>query len=370
MMLTDELEKCCNIAIAALDGVYGWASEVISIALFVFIFNFLVKKALTKLHKRYRNQGNTWKDSLVMALYDPLWYFVWFFAAIQALNLISTQVYHEIIPKTRHTIIAIAAALSLAWFLLKWKGYVVKHTVARSKNKEIAFDPGKIEALDKLATAAILFFTILIIMEITGSSLTTLIALSGVGGLAIAFASQEITANFFGGFMIYLTHPFTIGDTIQIPDAQIEGVVEKIGWYMTEIRSLDKRPIYIPNSIFSKRIIVTPSRMSHRQIKEVIGLRYEDISRIHTVLTQLRSMIKNHPDLDPSQPQMVHLTGLGEHSINLSLNLFTLTTNHESFLKIKEEILLKITDLLSSLGAELATPMQNIAIINEVKIKN
>ena len=53
-------------------------------------------------------------------------------------------------------------------------------------------------------------------------------------------------SNFFGGFMIYVTHSFGIGDWINLPDHNVEGYVEEIGWYTTRIRTFEKRPIYVP----------------------------------------------------------------------------------------------------------------------------
>lgn len=369
-MMFDKVEDCCSFAVAALDGVYGWMSEIIAIAILVFVFNFIAKRLLKRLHIRYERQGKIWRDSFVRAAYDPLSYFVWLFAIIQCLDLIAGRIYHELPISNRHMLIAFGGVLMFSWFLFKWKNYVVQNIIARCKSKEVSFDPGKIEALSKLATVAIIFFTILILMEITHSSLTTIIAFGGVGGLALAFASQEIVANFFGGFMIYLTQPFTIGDWIQIPDNNIEGHVENIGWYMTRIRSLDKRPIYIPNSVFSKLIIITPSRMTHRQIKEILGLRYEDLPRVRVILEELRSFVKNYPNLDQRQPQLVYLSGFGASTVDITINLFTLTTTTDGYTRIKEDLLLKMSELIVSLGGDLAFPTQNISIIGDVNLKN
>src|SRR5262249_16097448 len=171
----------------------------------------------------------------------------------------------------------IGAILSLSWFCLKWKTNVIKDLSTKSKDLTIVMEQNKIDVIDKVATIAILFSTILVLLEATGRSMNTLIAFGGVGGLALAFASQEVIANFFGRIMVYATDPFAKGDSIQIPNHSIEGIVEEIGWYMTRIRSLDKRPIYVPSSTFSKVVVITPSRMTHRRIKETIGLRYSDM---------------------------------------------------------------------------------------------
>ena len=78
---------------------------------------------------------------------------------------------------------------------------------------------------------------------------------------------------------VYLDRPFAVGDWVRSPDREIEGTVENIGWRVTRIRTFDKRPLYIPNSIFSQIAVENPSRMSNRRIKETIGIRYDDASK-------------------------------------------------------------------------------------------
>lgn len=366
-MVFDKIENCCNFAIAALDGVYGWLSEAIAILIFVFICNFLVKWILKKLHIRFEKQKSFWKDSFVQALYTPLSYYVWFFALVHAYDIISIRTQDEISLPRMHTILSVGCVLAIAWFFMRWKKNVVNFTITRSKNREIAIDPGKIDAIDKIATASIAFFTLLVILEITNSNMNTLIAFGGVGGLALAFASQEIIANFFGGFMIYLTQPFAVGDWINIPERNIEGHVEEIGWYTTFIRTLEKRPVYVPNSIFSKLILMNPSRMSHRQIKECLGIRYEDMPKMKEILQAIHTMLNQHPDIDHSQPIIVRFTSFGQYSLDFLVQAYTRTTDTNGFSKVKEDVLFKIADLVKEHGVDFAYPTHNVVVVQEAK---
>lgn len=364
-MVIDKVNDCCNFALAALDGVYGWATEAVAIIIFVVIFNFFAKWILKSLHKRFEKQKKTWPDSFVQALYLPLSYFVWFFAGLQTIDLIANRLDLDFNDVLRHNIAKVGGILIFAWFLMRWKKMVVRRMITRSKSREITIDQGKIGAIDKLLTVTIAFLTTLILLEATDRSVNTLIAFGGVGGLALAFASQEIIANFFGGFMIYLTQPFTIGDWIQIPDHSIEGYVEEIGWYMTRVRSLDKRPIYIPNSIFSKLIVITPSRMSHRQIKETIGVRYEDISKIKPITDDIREMLQQHLEIDRSQPILVRLSAFGNYAIDITVIAYSLGTDTDSYMKVKEDVLFRIAAIVEKHGAEMAMPTQNIAVLSQ-----
>lgn len=361
-MLFDKLNDCCSFAVGALDGLYGWISEAVALIIFVFLFNFLARWILKRLHLHFEKQKKFWKDSFVQAVYEPLSYYVWFFAIVQAFDVISSRILIPFPIASRHSILALGAIVALAWFLLRWKRNVVSHLITKSKNREITIDQGKIGAIDKVLTVSIIFFIILMLLETTNRSMNTIIAFGGVGGLALAFASQEIIANFFGGFMIYLTQPFTVGDWISIPGHSIEGIVEDIGWYMTRVRSLDKRPIYIPNSIFSKLIVITPSRMSHRQFKEVIGLRNEDLSKVKTIAQEIKEMLQQHFDIDRSQSIIVRLASFGPYSVDISISAYIPVTDNEGYMKVKEDLLFKIAAILAKNGAEFATPAHNIAI--------
>lgn len=363
-MVIDNINDCCDFAFSAIDGVYGWVTEAVSIAIIVVVFNLFAKWILKRLEKLFEKQKNVWKLSFVQSLYKPLSYFIWFFAAVQTIDLIAARIMEPLPIAGRHTIIKVAAVLALTWFLLSWKRKVVRNMILKSKNREITIDQGKIGAIEKTITVTILFFCILLLMEATNRNVNTLIAFGGVGGLALAFASQEIIANFFGGFMIYMTQPFTIGDWIQLPDHTIEGHVEEIGWYMTRIRSMDKRPIYVPNAIFSKLIVITPSRMSHRQFKETVGVRYQDLGKIKSIITDITTMLEQHPDIDHGQSVIVRLDTFGPYSLDIYVRAFSHLTDLASFMKVKEDILFKISDILEKHGAELAFPTQHLELLS------
>lgn len=357
-MIIEKIKQCCNTTIAILDGVYGSYSETIAIIAFVFIFNFLAKWVLKRLESRYENHHKIWKSGFVKAIYQPLSYFVWFFAIVHAINIIAAQVQERLPTKSLHMLLSAGAVLAVAWFLMRWKKNITQSMLAKSKNRELHIEQGKIAAIDKILTVAIGFFTLLTLLEVTDRSVNTLIAFSSVGGLALAFASQEIIANFFGGAMIYFNQPFTVGDWIHLPEKNIEGVVEDIGWYMTRIRSLDKRPIYIPNSIFSKIVVITPSRMSHRQIKDTLPLIPEDLPKLRGIIDDIKEMLQHHPDIDRNQMIIVNFGAISSSSLDISLNMFIPVCDTVNFMRIKEDILFKISAILQKNGAKIASNSQ------------
>lgn len=357
-------EYCCDITLAALDGDYGWITEMFSIILIVLFFNFFLKWILKRLHYRFEKQKKIWKDSFVQAIYTPLSSYIWFFTIIQVLELL----FQRLLPNARsyrtegHMILAIAGVLSFTWFLLRWKKKLVVLSIKKSQRHEISFAAGKIGALDKLFTIIIIFLTVMMLLEVTHSNMNTLIAFGGIGGLGVAFASQEIIANFFGGLMIYVTQPFTIGDWINLPERNIEGHVEEIGWYMTRILTFEKRPVYVPNSMFTKVIVMNPSRMSHRQFKEIIGLRYRDFDTMKPIIHEIYTMLKKHHEVDREEKILVHFKSFSPYSLDILISAYIMVTDSEDFADIKQDILFQIGDIIRKNGAEIAAPSTTVDI--------
>lgn len=337
----------------------------------VIFFNFFIKWVLQKLHIHFENQKKIWKDGFVQSLYIPLSIYVWFFAAVHAIDLIV----HKVSPATTtylkemHLLFAITGILCLAWFIMRWKNRVVALTILKSNKQEIAIDPGKIGAIDKLVTIIVFFLAILLIMEAAHININTLLAFGGIGGLGIAFASQEIIANFFGGFMIYITHPFTVGDWINLPERNIEGHVEEIGWYMTRIKTFEKRPIYIPNSMFTKVILMNPSRMSHHQFKETIGLRLQDIKAMKPIVAEISQMLKNHPNIDSNEKVLVHFKGVSSTSLDLQISAYSYSIDSVNFADVCQDLWYKIIDIIAKHKAEIDKAFTSIEIPGGVVFK-
>jgi MscS family membrane protein len=336
-----------------LEGSYGLSLQIVSIILFLLFFNFLVKVGLTKLKKRFLRQNKVWYTGFVCAIEKPLNYFVWFTAFICALDATLNRFLHHNLFNV-HTILNLGIVLAIGWFLLRWNSKVLQDMLTMSHDHRIDIPPAKLDLISKLATIVIIILTVFLAMDVTGRDMQTVIAFGGIGGLALAFASQQAIANFFGGVMIYLTQPFSIGELINLPDKKIEGHVEEIGWYMTRIRNLDKKPIYVPNSIFTQTIVITPSRMSHERFFHTINLRYHDIDVIKQTITDIKLMLLKHPQIDHKQKVEVYFLGFGDTALNINISAY-IHLGQTDFPSIKQDILLKIADLIRSQGASFAT---------------
>jgi len=197
-------------------------------------------------------------------------------------------------------------------------------------------------------------------MQLFGYSISGLLAFGGIGGIAMGFAAKDLLANFFGGLMIYLDRPFSVGEWIRSPDQEIEGMVEDIGWRLTRIRTFDMRPLYIPNAVFANISVENPSRMSNRRINETLGIRYEDIHSMDSIVASVTTMLLEHPDIDAKQIMIVNFNKFNASSVDFIVYTFTKTTDWIDFHRIKQDVLLKIASIVAAHNAEIAFPTSTI----------
>ena len=162
--------------------------------------------------------------------------------------------------------------------------------------------------------------------------------------------------------MIYLDRPFKVGDWVRSNDRDIEGTVEDIGWRLTCIRTFDKRPLYVPNSVFNTIAVENPSRMTNRRIYETMGIRYDDIDKMAVIVKQVKAMLQSHPEIDTSKTLIVNFTAFGDSSVNFFVYTFTKTTEWVRFHEIKQDVLLKIVDIVLGNGAEFAFPTTTLHV--------
>ena len=160
--------------------------------------------------------------------------------------------------------------------------------------------------------------------------------------------------------MIYFDRPFKVGDWIASPDRDIQGTVERIGLRMTMIRSFESRPIYVPNSVFSSIVVQNPSRMKHRRIYEIIGLRYQDADKIDVIVREVKAMLEKHPDIESRAGLMVNFETFAGSSLNFFIYTFTKTVNWARYNDVKQDVLLKTVDIVHANGADFAFPTRTL----------
>jgi MscS family membrane protein len=116
--------------------------------------------------------------------------------------------------------------------------------------------------------------------------------------------------------------------------------------------------------------VENPSRMLNRRIKETIGIRYSDADKMEVITDQVKKMLTNHPEIDATNTLMVNFNSFAPSSLDFFIYTFTKTTNWEKFHIIKQDILLKILQIIEANEADVAFPTSTIHLTQQETMKN
>jgi MscS family membrane protein len=318
------------------------------------ILHFVAIHILALLTKGALKTKTKLDDYIITAFNLPLKLSIWLIFAYTSLEIL-IKYYPNL--TTIISYINLGFIIILTIFLVKVISQIEKYFI----NENTKFDNDIVRLISKISKVIVIFLLTLSMLQFIGVNISSILAFGGVGGIIIGMAAKDMLANIFGGLMISLDRPFSVGDWIRI--GSVEGTVEEIGWRITKVRTFSKNPIYVPNSMFSTGAIETPSRMTNRRIREIIGLRYEDVGKVQTIITQLEEMLKNHPAIDTQALTMVYFQTFNNSSLDLIIYTFTKTTNWQEYQQVKSEILLKIYEIIENNNADIAFPTQTLHVI-------
>ena len=341
----------------------SWIIQVFAIVFVSLFFDWVQKRILRKLHKKAELTKNYWDDSFVEASQKPISVLIWVIGLSFAAEIVQNQT-DAIIFEAIDPIREVGVIVALAWFLVRFIRLAENNIVRTGLEEGDPVDRTTADAIAKLLRISVVITAGLVVLQNLGYSISGVLAFGGIGGIAIGYAAKDLLANFFGGFTIYMDRPFDVGDWIRSPDRKIEGTVEKIGWRVTCIRTFDKRPLYVPNSTFTTIAVENPSRMSNRRIYETIGIRYDDVAKMAIIVEDVRTMLREHEEIDTRQTLIVNFNEFAPSSLDFFVYTFTKTTNWIRFHEIKQDVMLKIIGIIDGHGAECAFPTSTIHLQN------
>lgn len=359
----DLLDQLKNLSINT-----GIVTQVFIVVFLTLLMNFIAKKVLNRLHAKLKKTQTPWDDALVDALRKPLAVLIWilgFTMAAEVLDKHAPSVLFEAVEPVRD----IGVIVCGIWFLMRFITRAEHNFLQYRASQGMEVDQTTINAVAKLLRASALITGGLVILQTLGFSISGVLAFGGIGGIAIGFASKDLLANFFGALMIYFDRPFVVGDWIRSPDRNIEGTVEHIGWRLTRIRTFDQRPLYVPNATFTSIAVENPSRMTHRRIYETIGIRHEDANKMANIVRDVKKMILEHPEIDQAQTIIVNFDKFADSSLNFFIYTFTRTKQWVKYHAVKEDVLLKVIEIVAAHDARIALPTSTVHVPQSVRFE-
>jgi MscS family membrane protein len=327
-------------------------------------------KAFFQWRKRQKN-NSLLAHSCFEALPMPLDFLLLGIAITASFGIIDQEWNHPSWLATSFSLIPFVFLISSYLFFFRWKKMMISGAIDKSKRGEIQMTLSSLHALNKLGTVVSVFLLFLITFDLLGFGITPLLAIGSIGGALIGFATKDLIANFFGGIFLYLTQPFAPGDEILLTLKDIQGEVDEIGWYMTRIIDLEKRPVYVPNALFFQAIVISLSKRSHRLIKESIPLKCTPpLTSLPLALEEINQLLSSSQDIDSSLRHEATMSGIASYSCQLELICYTRNATRKQHAAIKQNLLLQTLALLTKHGLQISENNFSFEIVLPKEFKN
>jgi MscS family membrane protein len=255
---------------------------------------------------------------------------------------------------TARVVLIIAAG----WLALR----VVARGMERLRDRAIArgsTGTGSLALLgQRMLKVVVVLFAGLAVMGALGFNLTTALAGLGIGGLAIGFGAQKTIENLFGGISLLGDEVIRVGDTCNF-NGRV-GSVEDISLRSTRIRTVERTELSIPNGTLATMNVENLTRRDKILFNPKIGLRYETTpDQLRYVLTEARRLLYQHPKVETASAR-IRFSGLEDSWLGLEVFSYVLTRDMAEFTAIREDILLRLMEIVADAGTGFAFPSQTV----------
>lgn len=214
--------------------------------------------------------------------------------------------------------------------------------------------------LTKTLRILVIALGIMAILQEWGINVSAFVASLGLGGLAFALAAKDTVANLFGSLVIFSDRPFQVGDWVETPS--VDGTIEEIGIRSTKIRNHAQALVSVPNAVMANTTITNWSRMGKRRVRTRIGLTYStSAEQMLAVVADIKEMLQNHPDIH-QEVIVVNFDEFEASALSILLNFFTNTIVTAEYLHVKQDVNVKIMQIVARHGAQFAFPSQSLYV--------
>ncbi len=288
-----------------------WFLELLLGLLIIYLTNNFLKKKLVNKYSKVSINSKLTKVNYDLELIEKghissFWHAAFIDSVRQPLNALLSLIYITLLSleiannfkidiKIINYTKIIGGTVIIIWFALRFVQKLEKYLTKTSEKPDAKITKAGADTVAKLLSGSVIVIGGLIILQTLGFSLGAVLALGGLGGIAISLAAKDFIAGLFGTFMLYFDKPFVVGELVKlsIDKSPIEGIIEKIGWRTTEIRNLDRKLIYMPNIQFTAMPIENISRASYRKIKIKLELMYNDVGIIQEINHRLKNDLQD-----------------------------------------------------------------------------
>lgn len=217
--------------------------------------------------------------------------------------------------------------------------------------------------LTRFLRVTVTIVALLVVLAQFGYPVGTLLAGIGIGGVALALASQKTVEHLFGSVSLAADKVFRVGDFVRI--GTVEGTVERIGLRSTSVRTLERTIVRIPNGSLAEERIETFGERDRFLFQHYIGVTYSTTpSQIRTIVAAIEARLREHPDLWPDTV-VVRMNAFADSAISIRVRAWFTVADFVAFLDVQHEILLACMDIVEAAGSSFAFPSRTVYHVSE-----
>lgn len=340
----------------------------ILLAVLILVLTWLVRRLIGSVVPRIVRRvttwtRSTWDDRLVRALLPPVRFLVLVMGAGLAVLVLELPTEANTMART---IINALVAYTLFWGLFRLVdpavdiGWSLSRRGVKDEATAALFEQKLTRVTAQITKAIIVVLGFAIILGSWGYDINGLIAGLGIGGLAVALAAQDTIANLLGYFVILADEPFIVGEYVVFNN--IAGTVEHIGFRSTRIRVLDQSLVSVPNNTVMNASITNWSRLTKRRLNMTIGIQYSSLpDQILSVVQDIREMLQHHEQVQEDSVT-VQFVEFNASSLDIMVICFINTPAWGDFQAVRQDINLKIIDIVNAHGVSIAFPSRTVYV--------
>jgi len=283
----------------------------------------------------------------------------WFLAGTLIHQIVVVRLRMPLLPRHYYfQVTSVVLILSFTWIVWRFVRWSLRRVRLRALASGHAGTGSLMLMGERILKFVIFLLGILAILGNLGFNMSTALAGLGIGGLAIGFGAQKTIENLFGGVSVLGDEVFRVGDVCRFGDRT--GVVEDIGLRSTRIRTEDRTLLAIPNGTVATINLENFSRRDKILFKMNLGLRPESrADHVRFVLLEIRKLLYSHPKVE-TKTVRVRLTEIAGPSLNVEILSYVMTQDFNEFAAVREDLLLRMLDIVEDSGGSLALPAQTL----------
>ncbi|MFM2225944.1 MAG: hypothetical protein RJA07_2146 [Bacteroidota bacterium] len=256
-----------------------------------------------------------------------------------------------------NNILKTAGAFAITWIVLRVIDFLSFVFYQKYSKHDSVVDEQIVPFIKDSSKVVICIISLITILStIYKLNVASIIAGIGIGGLAVALAAKESLENLFGSFTIFLDKPFHVGDTIQI--GSVTGIVERVGFRSTRIRTDNKTFVTVPNKQMVDTVLDNMTERTHRKVEFKIHLLQNTTKmQLQTIIDKIKLQLNNHELIENDYTVLFNTIGMG--SFEILISYLVKDADIKTFNQIKENLNFYILDVLQTESVEMVSAFKS-----------